>query len=83
MNIVMGQFLTVVLVYGYPIIGLAIFLSSVGFPFPATIITVSAGSLAAIGDLNIVILFFVVVLHKFSTCSIFQTAHAQSLFPAN
>jgi membrane-associated protein len=62
MNLLLSQFLTLVLVYGYPIIGISVFMSSVGFPFPANIITLAAGSLAALGDLNIFILFFVVII---------------------
>ena len=66
MNAISNQLLTLVLAYGYPIIGLFVLISSVGIPFPSVIIVLAAGSLAAIGDLNIFALFFLV-----TACGVF------------
>jgi membrane-associated protein len=62
MNAVLNQLFTLVLAYGYPIIGLSVFISSIGIPLPTIVIVLSAGALAALGDLNIIILFFIVTI---------------------
>ena len=62
MNIILGKLFTSILEYGYPIIGLCVFISSIGVPMPTIIVVLAAGSLAALGDLNIFILFFIVTV---------------------
>jgi len=44
--------LTALLVYGYPVLGLILFLGSVGFPLPDGVATTVAGSLASQGRLD-------------------------------
>jgi len=62
MNIILGKLFTAILEYGYPIIGLSVFISSIGIPMPTIIVVLAAGSLAALGELNIFILFFIVTV---------------------
>ncbi|HUD44767.1 MAG TPA: VTT domain-containing protein [Patescibacteria group bacterium] len=61
MNFILNQLLTLVLAYGYPIVGLSVVISSIGFPFPTPIILLAAGALAALGELNFYVLFFIVL----------------------
>jgi len=46
------QFLAALLLYGYPVLGLALFLGALGVPLPAGLIAAVAGSLAAQGKLD-------------------------------
>jgi membrane protein DedA with SNARE-associated domain len=46
------EVLTALLVYGYPVLGLILFLGSVGFPLPDGVATTVAGSLASQGRLD-------------------------------
>ena len=46
------EVLTALLVYGYPVLGLVLFLGSIGLPLPDGIATTLAGSLASQGRLN-------------------------------
>jgi membrane protein DedA with SNARE-associated domain len=46
------RFLSAVLVYGYPALGLTLFLGAIGAPVPTGIATAIAGSLASLGHLS-------------------------------
>jgi len=61
MNILNSIF-TLILVYGYPVIAIAVFLTSAGVPLPGIAIVLVAGSLAASDNHNIGILFFLVTI---------------------
>jgi membrane protein DedA with SNARE-associated domain len=54
------QLLALVVLYGYPVVGGAEFLSAAGAPLPMSAILLLSGSLAALGSLNVVVLFLVV-----------------------
>lgn len=62
MTQILSQFLSLVLLYGYPTLVLAIFLSAIGMPLPLTSLLLAAGSFAAVGSLNIWILIPLVTL---------------------
>ena len=47
-----NQFLSAVLVYGYPALGLTLFLGAIGAPVPTGIATAIAGSTASLGHLS-------------------------------
>lgn len=49
---VVEQFLTALMQYGYPVLGLTLLLGSFGFPLPDGIVTAVAGSLVAQGRLH-------------------------------
>lgn len=59
------QTLTLLLVYGYPILGGAIFLSSFGIPVPSDLLMLVAGSLAVDGSLNLYALIILVTVLAF------------------
>ena len=62
MDSILQQLLGLVLLYGYPVVGVAEFLSSAGVPLPMTAILLAAGSLAALGSLNLPLLCLVTVI---------------------
>lgn len=62
MEVLLKPLLTLVIVYGYPIIALLDLLSSTGAPLPMTAILLVAGSLAAAGLLNIYVLFTLIMI---------------------
>lgn len=62
MDVLFNQILNFVLIYGYPVIGLYILVSSIGIPLPQTSMILAAGSLSAAGDFNIVGLFFLITI---------------------
>lgn len=47
-----NEFLTALLVYGYPILGLTLLLGTMGMPFPSALSVVVAGSLIAQGQMS-------------------------------
>jgi membrane-associated protein len=57
-----GEFLTAVLVYGYPVLGLTLLLGAIGLPLPNGIATAVAGSLAAQGRMNWLVAAVIVVV---------------------
>ena len=61
MNLLNSLF-TLMLVYGYPAIAAAVFLSSTGIPLPGVSILLVAGSLAATGNHNIILLYILVTV---------------------
>src|SRR4051794_30474260 len=60
MDGILQQLLALVLLYGYPVVGSAEFLSSAGAPLPMSAILLLSGSLAAVGSLNVLLLFALV-----------------------
>lgn len=60
MDGILQQLLALVLIYGYPVVGGVQFVSSAGAPLPMSAILLLAGSLAAVGSLNVYLLFFIV-----------------------
>ena len=61
MNILNSIF-TLILIYGYPAIAVAVFATSAGIPLPGVAIVLVSGSLAATDNHNIGILFFLVTI---------------------
>lgn len=61
MNIFNSIF-TLILVYGYPAIALAVFLTSAGIPLPGIAIILVSGSLAASDNHNLLLLFFLITI---------------------
>jgi membrane-associated protein len=59
---VLNPLLTLLLVYGYPVVGGVELASSAGVPLPMTAILLASGSLAALGDLNLPLLCLVTVI---------------------
>jgi membrane-associated protein len=47
--------------YGYPALGLSIFIAAVGIPLPVSFVLLAAGAFAALGDFNIVLLLLISV----------------------
>jgi membrane-associated protein len=48
--------------YGYPVLGLIVYVSSVGAPLPTSLILLAAGAFATLGDFNIVVLVVISLL---------------------
>lgn len=59
---VLSPLLTLLLVYGYPVVGGVELVSSIGVPLPMTAILLASGSLAALGNLNLPLLCLVTVV---------------------
>jgi membrane protein DedA with SNARE-associated domain len=59
---ILNNIFTLILVYGYPAIALAVFLTSAGIPLPGVAIILVSGSLAASGNHNLIFLFFLITI---------------------
>jgi membrane-associated protein len=59
-NHIFNHIFTLILIYGYPAIALAVFASSAGVPLPGVAIVLVTGSLAASGNQNMLLLFALV-----------------------
>lgn len=57
----LNQLLTLLLAYGYPVVGGAELAASAGAPLPMVAILLAAGSLAALGSLNLALLCLVTI----------------------
>lgn len=44
------------LLYGYPVLWISIFVASVGVPLPISLVLLAAGAFAALGDFNVILL---------------------------
>jgi len=62
MENLVNQLLSLVVAYGYPIIGLTVLVSSLGIPLPQNSIVLIAGSLAVIDNLNLFYLFVLITM---------------------
>lgn len=48
--------------YGYPALGLSIFVAAIGVPLPITLVLLAAGAFAALGDFNIILLAIIAIM---------------------
>jgi membrane protein DedA with SNARE-associated domain len=55
------QFLSALLIYGYPILGMTLLFGAIGFPLPTGLSATIAGSLSALGRMDLLIAGFVAV----------------------
>ena len=60
MDVLVNELLTLVLEGGYPVVGVAVLVSSIGLPLPAALILLISGSVVAVEGLNPVPLFLFV-----------------------
>ncbi len=52
--------------YGYPALGLSVFVASFGVPLPITLVLLAAGAFAALGDFNIILLAVIAIMASVS-----------------
>lgn len=57
---IFNSIFTLILVYGYPVVGVVTLLSSMGLPLPGTAVVLVAGSLVATKNLNPIALFLLI-----------------------
>jgi membrane-associated protein len=48
--------------YGYPALGLSVFVAAIGVPLPITLVLLAAGAFAALGDFNIALLAVITIM---------------------
>jgi len=48
--------------YGYPALGLGVFVAAIGVPLPITLVLLAAGAFAALGDFNIILLAIIAIM---------------------
>ncbi len=57
MNTLLPIIITWLQFYGYPVLWLCIFIAAIGIPLPISLLLLSTGAFAALGDFNIFLLF--------------------------
>ncbi|MEP7166585.1 MAG: DedA family protein [Candidatus Woesebacteria bacterium] len=62
MNQFLSAILTLLLVYGYPVVVIAVAAGSLGLPVPVTSILLAAGSFSADGSLNVITLIILITI---------------------
>ena len=56
MSSILPPLITMIQLYGYPALGITIFVAAIGVPLPINLLLLAAGSFAVVGDFNIVLL---------------------------